>query len=436
MKGKWKNELIEATSLLKKLENLCLDPMNEPGKAATELFQELDHKLNQLNKTINAKRYLHHSFFDFRLNKIALLIEKFDKLKQRLIPKMERATSIASYLTHQHTETIGRISQHYEAKQERKCLKTDRSITFRANNQSLFEHSVNPHFKTWMTIQPKLQQLNQVFDLKKNENNILSLLLNPSDESFLKSLAKRGQMSFGDEIGFLALQRLKAIASAENNPFWMKSAANTLISIACQKQELYRIKNEALEKEIINLAIFALLNPDNKRIWLGTARAVNAAIENWPGKAAYFNPAFKDNSWELDRAWLLAAVQLGYEFCLVEQHFPEVEKAILSGDPSCLIEQLAKEIRPTGTSQYNGGNSSTATPQEILVLLEMGCVGRKNPDNSLSLVRPQNARCAEDAFLNKNGALRLKPNHSCPDLFKAAAPPPLSHPKQHFCAPT
>jgi len=118
----------------------------------------------------------------------------------------------------------------------------------------------------------------------------------------------------------------------------------------------------------------------------------------------------------------------------VEQHFPNIEKAILSGRPDLLLTQLIYEIRPSHlSSQYNGDNAPTATSQEILATLHMGLIGKRNSDYSVSLVK-NSLRIVDDSYdIIKPG--KLHKTHSCPNISEIAPLPPLASRLSHFTPP-
>lgn len=470
-KGKWTNELQQTESLLAKhYEDLLFDVSAFQGKTPDQVLTEFTTKLNKLKEDIikNSER---RSFFDPRLIKIRENIAKLETIKTALenlfAPKLHEAKTTAAKFSQEHKETIGRVTKHFEEKlkggaraQDRKrgslrvedsFMGTERSIHFQKDKpQSIYEHSVNPHVKTWSTIRPKLKELAQKLELKQYENNSLAFLLIPDDKEFLKEF-EQGNFT-GEEIGFLAVQRLREIAGSpisKEITKEMKGKANELILSVSSSSEWYKYNSEALDKEIIKLVLHSLLHPNSKIVWLGSARPVSAMIkstkldakgdrkeERKAGEGIYLNCDDSEWSWELNRAWLQTAAIMGFEFRLVEQHFPEIEKAILSGESANLLQQLAKEIRSDTTpTQYSGKTSPTATPQEILALMDMGCVGRKNPDGSLSLALPKKSFDDEKAYISKSG-VSLKRSHSAPNLFRSAPPPKYADRKKHFEEPT
>lgn len=301
---------------------------------------------------------------------------------------------------------------------------------------SLFENTTVKERELCAKIQATLEDLSKKISFSKipKNNDLAHLLLKPDNE-FLVSI-DYGTFTIVAEIGHLIIQRLREISKSRPE---LKLRANALINrhlTRLEKENVLYLHEQAFKGEIIKLVRHSLSNA-KKVIWLGSARTVIAMEKKFSGEGFYLNCDDNQWSWELNRAWLQAAVALGYEFKLVEQHFPDVEKAILSQDPDKLLVQLAREMRPdeeNNTSQYNGTYSPTATPQEILVLMHMGCIAHKNDDGSLSLC-PSKKTCEEPQNTSHERCLGLKRTHSYNDFFKAAPLPPLDKWTDHFKDP-
>lgn len=189
----------------------------------------------------------------------------------------------------------------------------------------------------------------------------MSRLLEPDDANFLESI-ERGTLPIGEEIGLLALQRLKDIAATSTSRDNQREARKYLKNIGGLSENIsdsqFHYHPSALKGEIYKLALHALQHPDNKIALLGTARAVNAMGSAINNVGIYLNCEEDLYTWELNRAWMQAAAAMGYTFHLVEQHFPDIEQAIISGDPFLLLTQLAREIRSAETkTQYTRGDS-------------------------------------------------------------------------------
>ena len=180
------------------------------------------------------------------------------------------------------------------------------------------------------------------------------------------------------KIGHLAIQRLTEISNAGRKGIHAKARVVLKAYVADDKDNLFKFHPEQLKIELIKLNLNAQLNPESKILWLGTARAVNACRKNFNGKGTYLNCIDSEWSWELNRVFIQAAIKIGYEVKLVEQHSPQIEQAMLSNDSARFIEALAREVKPHNVmTQYSGGNSPTATPQEIMILMDMDCRAKK-----------------------------------------------------------
>ncbi|MBA2652814.1 MAG: hypothetical protein H0U73_11175 [Tatlockia sp.] len=370
--------------------------------------------------------------------KFKICQEKVQHFNNQLIKFNEEAEKIALRFSEEHNQAIEELISFHgndpDSRYKRLADPKGTGILFNKPDSN-FQSRASIQRKTWIALRPKLENYSQTINYKATKHNNLSLLLLPDDASFLDAV-DFGHLPLEGEIGYLAFQRLKDIAITNKEH---RRQANQLISSAfpdIKGEGLVCCNESALHNEFYKLAMYALLNPSKKVAWLGTARTVEAVRDKLPGEGIYLNPLPEEITWELNRAWLQAAARLGYEFKLVEQHFPNVEKAILSGDPCRLITELTNEIRSEKkVSQYNGSFSPTATTQEILALLDMGCVAKKNADNSLSL-HPSASKESPTLRIEKNAQmLGLKRNHSTSDFFRAAPLPPLPRRKEHFIAP-
>lgn len=431
--GKWSDELNRLNRLLEKLTVFELDVASIQGQMPSAFIDEIEEQLEYVKQTTK-RRYLNKSFYDFRLADIdELFVQCYEKLKQ-IKPKVTLAENQAHLLVMQHKEVIDRFVAIYNPEYTSTKALLGSAAFFGKQRYTFFETRITAQMYLWMRLKAKLEVLD--FDRKSTAHNVLSKILAIDDSEFIEYMEN---LFFPNgEFGSVALQRSRDIASSDN-PCRLR-ALRLLRRAICEKSKegILFYDNRALEGAIAKLVLHSLLNPDKKVIWLGTARAVEATIKHWQGDATYFNPSASTWSWELNRGWLQAAVHFGYVFKLVEQHFPDIEKAILSGDSSSFVEQLAREMRAEGvdkTSQYNGGYEPTATTQEILVLMDMGCVARKNPEDGSILFYPPMLREEPSPILKHYGSHVLQRRHSCPNLFKIASPPPLDKPIEHFSDP-
>ncbi|OGV30400.1 MAG: hypothetical protein A3E88_02140 [Legionellales bacterium RIFCSPHIGHO2_12_FULL_35_11] len=246
---------------------------------------------------------------------------------------------------------------------------------------------IDAHLNTWQQLRDKMSDIYKRYELHRYPHHTLALLLNPNDEEFLASV-ENGNLPLGEEIGLIALQRLKEIAASNAACKKMKSTANHSIKMAMLlgKEGILTFHYEALLFEVAKLILYRNMYPVRRVIYLGTARAVEAVM-----KIASMDEGIglgcpeAQYSWGLNRAWLQIAAVMGYSFQLVERHFPDMEAAICSGNTLQIIDCLANQIRIPGiTSQYSRKDSPTATPQEVLSLMDgANYVGRKNPDTGI-----------------------------------------------------
>ncbi len=284
-----------------------------------------------------------------------------------------------------------------------------------------------PYYHLWSRIAPFLAREEVANFLSRHPNNLLAILCEPDDVKFVKRVKQDGLNS--NELSMLTMARLYHILQ---NSYCRKLQFSAAILLKkhselsySPKDELFRCDWQVLEQELFKAALHAELNPDRKIAWIGTARSVKAIIKENQGQGIYLNCEENSWNWCLNRAWLHAIVLMGYDIHLVEQHFPNIEAAILSEKPERLLAELIQEIRPEEIeSQYSGGDSPTATPQESLFLLDMGCVPEKLDNGRLILKKPV-AITDELVFSQNQVHCTLTRQHDYPGFFKAA-PPPLN----------
>lgn len=344
------------------------------------------------------------------------------------------AKKIAARLSEAHRSAIDRLTDIHRSDPEstlaRMLDKRGTSVLFNKTDISIFDHNTAPQHNTWIALRDQLTECSKQLHLENANHNSLALLLTADNTEFV-SAVELGRLLLESEFGHIAIHRLRDIA---NHDASLAKKARQLICSAytlIAKESLVHFDEATLEHEFFKLALFSLLNPHDKIAILGTARAVEAYANAHFGETIYFNPPAEKYTWETNRSWLQAAVYLGFQFNLIEQHYPNIEEAILSCSTSKLIFELANEIRSSDTeSQYNGTFSPTATPQEILALLDMGCSARKAEDNTLSLISP-----SQHNELSPKKACAIKRTHTSPHLYRSAPLPPLNNRKDHFKAP-
>ncbi|MFC7780985.1 hypothetical protein ACFQY6_04790 [Legionella taurinensis] len=355
--------------------------------------------------------------------------EKLQKCRQKYEPYCEKAEKITRKLMTEFQDTYPVLGNYYTSGEFRYDKKGTR-LLFRHAGLSLFNHYVSDQMNTWQTIRFDLPRLYHLSGGKKNAHNALTNLLNPDNDQFIDAI-EFGTLGLHDEIGQLAILRLRELSFSADKGEKVNAykVLTRYLSLQVKDAPLY-IDFKALEIEILKLAFYALMHPDNKIVWLGTSRAVNAMIKHHAGEAVYLNPDPARLNWQLNKAWLLAARILGYQFELVEQHFPNIEAALLTRDPALFLEEVIKEVRtPAFVSQYNGSDAPTSTTQEVLLLLSAGCDVSKQVNGRMRLL----PRTSFEAP-GKTHYGRFSKAHSY-SFFPTSSPPPLEQRQHHFLPP-
>ena len=450
--GKWIQEMKQLEIVQKKLTLFQNDVASNQHGSPLVFVQQIKAKLALIDKNITNNNDHHHSFFNKRLAKLTQDIECTRKRTAKLQSQINDAEVRALNITRQCSRVSNHVSDIYLSSHINKYKSANGGL-FTLGHEPIFENLKNPGSNIWYKMRPKLGVFSQLVNFNERKHNSLAHLFLTNNEQFIQSIDEE-KLPVVSEIGYLAIQRLKDIHRATESTIRMKKIAGKRMREVMplnNPESLLSCDNESLHIEIIKLLLHAELHPHEKVAWLGTARAVDATIAQPTGKGVYFNPMSTHFSWGLNRAWLQVAAHLGYTFQLIEQHFPAIEAALLSQDASKFIEQLILETRTEGynyTSQYNGGDSTTATTQEILVLMDLGCIAHKNAvDNSISFVpsitcheepirsnqTPINTRTAEMRELTNKP--RLQKSHSAPSLFKASKPPAYQNRVENFIVP-
>ncbi|QRN03355.1 hypothetical protein GH742_05450 [Legionella sp. MW5194] len=355
--------------------------------------------------------------------------KKLKACRQKYEPYCEKAEKIARKLMKEFRD-IYTVMRNYFTSGEFCYDKKGTRLVFRHAGLSLFTHYVSDQMNTWQAIRTDLPRLYQLSGGEKNAHNALTNLLNPNNTEFIDAI-EYGPLGLHDEIGQLAILRLRDLyfSPVKIEKVSAYKLLHRYLSLQVKDAPLY-IDFKALEIEILKLAFFALMHPDNKVIWLGTSRAVNAMIKHHTGDAIYLNPEPAKLNWQLNKAWLLAARTLGYQFELVEQHFPNIEAAILTRNPALFLEELIKEMRPPVlVSQYNGSDAPTSTTQEVLFLLSAGCDVSKQTNGRMRL----SPRTSFEAPAKAHHG-RFSKAHSY-SFFPTSSPPPLEQRLHHFLPP-
>lgn len=429
IRGIWAREIRILDKLQKQITAYQEDiSAHYKHNALIEFINTADRTL--FNIETNALKISRTSFY---FSNTSPLLQSIDMLRKSLLflkQKVLRAERSAADITQKYTRNINNMVLSYARMNFYEYL--DSSQT---SSQKIIR---TLGFKVWYSAQKKLDYFKQIQTLERRKHNSLAQLLLNDNQGFIDTLSA-DKISIEGEIGLLIVQRLQEI-------YYSPKSSRTEKTIALKKireilgsntnDNLLFYNKAMLQQEITRLVLHAELHPQNKTVWLGTARAVNAAIQYARPMCIYLNPPPRDLTWGLNRLWLQAAVELGYEFRLVEQHFPVIEKAILSQDPAKLLEQLLLETRGDSieyTSQYNGHYSCTATTQEILALMNMGCVAYKDTiDHSIKFSPCRQAQeeplslYSYSAQLANLGQFQRPPAgriHSSSDINASDAPP-------------
>ncbi len=393
LKGKWAQELHELDTIKKKLERFKLDVASIKSVSPQLFVNYLDYKVAIILQKIKDENRPH--YFDFRIKKLELDIEEYQQDIAKLTVLINTAEATAKKIT-ARCEKINRdIAQDYSSKTSVELSKLN-IFTGHDNDMSIFDTNRNASGRVWGSLRPKDSDLlsldSQAF--MKYKHNTLAFLLLSDNQTFTLAI-KDGLLPIEGEIGYLILQRLQEIqylkqpGLQEPFPSNMRTIAGKAIRNAMDiktSENLLKCDFPTLGIEINKLVLHSQLHPDNKIFWLGSARVVNKILHDQPGKGTYLNCDDGKWSWQLNRYWLQAAIYLGYTCKLIEQHFPMIESALLSQDPSAFVLRLLLAMREEGednTSQYNGNDGPTATTQEILVLMDLGCKVTKNQEQSI-----------------------------------------------------
>lgn len=449
LKGFWSPELTQLETIKDQIviyqSDLCSNQFGTPR----EFVQKITRQLAAIEKKI-ATNNKPHSFFNTRVSSLRQTLDALNSELAVMTDYLKESEKVASSITRKCATIIEHVATDYaSADRDQSIFK--KSIRF--SKPTPFETIQNPGLKTWHFVKNKLAYFQSILSIDKRPNNSLANLLLNDDQQFLKVIAY-DQLILEGEIGFLIVQRLqKLFYHSQSDIQTRKIAGKKLREIMApsMRESLLYYNSDALMLEITKLALHARYHPTRKIIWLGTARAVTAMIESSTPVDAYFNPLPQHLTWILNRLWLQAAVGLGYHFKLIEQHFLNIEAALLTKNPAKFIEKLLLETRSDNeqnTSQYNGNFSPTATTQEVLALLDMGCIAHKDPvSHGISFTPPQMAYEEPlfssldtiSSFFKQNPQStpsHLYRPHSFSELDKASQPPPYKNLIENFITPT
>lgn len=262
-----------------------------------------------------------------------------------------------------------------------------------ASVSSYFTLAVHSYMKQWPGLMDHLEPLQHF--VEKYPSNLLAQILH-QDKKKIVELACSGELSFNTELGDFLLGRILYEA-----PQWN---IGEKVRVAKMQGLLggKRFDQDEFVFELIKLHLFDALARESQQqpvAWIGSSRSVLAKVRQNPGEGAYLN--CDDDKWspQINRAWLIALLMFNYEIQIVEPQFPEMEKAVLSGDFVKYIYSLAAEMRQydgstvetsrINDSMYHGGIEPTATMQELLLLLSLDCQTVKNSEGYLCVYRPK-----------------------------------------------
>jgi hypothetical protein len=439
MHGKWAQEV----RLIEQINNDIRTFKSDFSKnISDDPIKFIEKKIEQLQALAQKTDCdVGHSFFDFR----RVILQKEIGILQldckKLAHDIYKAHREAQQIAEKYADTIGYISVLYESDSLNK-YKSGNGVLFAEETFSSFEKTRHAGAHVWAHMRYILNSLHDSEAFHQKKHNALAHLLLANDNVFLMSV-DADCLALDGEIGYLMINRLKDIHASSQSTRRMKKIAGRKIDQVMpltQVESLLSYEHDLFIIEITKLLLHAHYHPGKKIAWLGTAHAVNAVIEQSAGEGMYFNPNRAHFSWMLNRIWLQTALHLGYHFKLIEQHFPAIEAALLSQNPAQFLAQLSLEMREESTgncSQYNGDSSPTATTQEILALMDMGCTAKKNQTTDHGIfLSPLEKPHEEPFFLKQHPRVSaLRKNHSAPNLTHASTPPPFDTRLKLFTMP-
>ena len=437
MTGKWSAEQDDVSNIKMKLTQFKGNIAALKEQSPREFLELLSMKLDRIQRKIKGRK--NHSFFDSRIPGLEVKLKEIQTEISDLMLVVVKAERIAENIR-QKCETITEEMTHWRPRSP--CGVDVFSPITRLGKSyqcsSPFDTIRTAGGNVWASIRSKLKGMaSQDFD--KIDHNALAFLLLSDDVLFVEAI-NYGTLPIEGEIGHLIIQRLKELyftksliqsTSPAENVFnnRIRNLSATLISRSMSGvgDGLLKCDFDTLYLELTKLALHAELYPEAKVFWLGTSRAVMAVIRKRAGQGTYLNCDDSKWSWHLNRIWLQAAMVLGYQCELVEQHFPNIEDAIFSQDSGAFVEELLKAVRPKNTdctSQYNGYDAPTATSQEILVLMDMGCVANKHEENKrIYFSKPQTKEMPSPSSNGRTSPSKSTLYHSWDSGFSASASP-------------
>ncbi|KTC98699.1 hypothetical protein [Legionella erythra] len=293
---------------------------------------------------------------------------------------------------------------------------------------SYFTEASQAYMKHWAVLEGKLPYFEDL--IKKYPSNQFASIFK-QDKKDIVNLIMKGEYNFHSELGSLLFGRI-----LYESPGWGKNERMQVYRMHLMNESETQFIAEEFKYEIMKISLFSTLAKESGKkaiAWIGTSRSVMAKVNQNPGEGAFLN--CDDDKWspQLNRAWLISLLMLDYQIQMVEPQFPTMEKAILSGDLFKYIECLLSEIRKydgstneslhKNDSMYNGGIEPTATMQELLFLLSMGCRSFKDSQGLICLVTPG---IKEEPTLTKKNEVSgymLQRTHSFSEFGRIASNP-------------
>lgn len=390
----WVVEQKQLQQIYKNILAFKRDVAKIQGVAPRVFVNQWVKKVNAIEHKIEHKHK--HSFFDTRIPQLRKDIKVCRQQINALLSLIEKSEHIAEKLVRQSrevTESMIHIFSPTSPNSVTQFTPYDR-ISHSFQGTDPFDSIKTSGANVWAACRARhtgLVASNEIQGFSGNRKNTLVQLLLKKDGDFVDAIDD-GSLPIEGEIGRLILQRLKDIhgpstfLSTPKNPrviHQLNHAGKAIrAAMTASGDGILKCDYNALYIELTKLVLHAELHPNDKTFWLGTARAVIATIVEKNGQGTYLNCEDSKWTWHLNRIWIQTAIMLGFTCELVEQHFPIIEETLLSQDGGVsFIEALLGEVRSNAdqTSQYNGYDSPTATTQEILVLLDLGCIPEKNP---------------------------------------------------------
>lgn len=332
---------------------------------------------NQISNNFNHIKSITSSSDTIKL--ISLYESIINNYKEFLEHHTPNAITVAENIEAKHLESIENWKNYFYNLD----LLQDYTLIFKHNNNT-FNNSLICYRNSLLQLQTLFEENQEYYSLYPH-NSLAQLCTNNTE--FL-AILKNGQWIYGGEIGHLILQRF--ISIDPNTPGWRK-IFNALKPGGCFhdffENNFFKYNPKVFKAEIIKLELYKQLYRQQGKpaiAWIGSAntltRLLDPAIHLYKEErnGIYLNCGEEYLTPEFNRGWLLTLIEMGYEIKLVERQFPTIEQAILSNNPECFLIKLITEIRKMDQSnskkthsQYNGGDSPTATSLEMLLLMHM-----------------------------------------------------------------